>query len=411
MELHPILDNKTILNSGLWYVFSALGESPSIRVGHTCTFIHGANEGDNGKLYVIGGANPSGPFCDTYVLDLNSLQWDVVDTPGFRARYEHAAFVPQSFPTNIYVFGGADQTGNMNDLQVLDTTTNSWRSLNVSGTPPSERTFHTSACIGDKFFVYSGGHCGPDPVGDREVYCFDATVSAWTKLAIKGDSPKPRHGHVMVAIGNRIFIHGGMSGPNFYGDLHILNVANNTWHDVKKKKVFPSARAGHSGVGVGNNMYIFGGMNRDGALDDLYKLDAITLTWTKIDLQGPPPATRLDFGMCILELKRSPGTEETSDIANASNRVLDVLEREMAKPGSASSRGSHSENGAELSDVLREEQVTESEEDSEPPEGATSSVTQTSKASQSLTYTLCVVHGGMDTEGEIFDDMLAIIVD
>ena len=274
MELHPVLETDTFPNAGLWYVLSGYGEYPSMRVGESCSYIPGKTENDNGRLYVIGGANPSGPFCDTYILDLNTQKWDLIDAPGFRARYEHAAFTPACHPNKIYIFGGADQTGNMNDVQVFDTDANTWSSVSVSGNPPSERTYHTSsATVGNKFIVYSGGHCGPDPVSDRQVHCFDATSLSWTTLNIKGDSPKPRHGHVTVAIGNKVFIHGGMAGANFYNDLHVLNLEKNTWSDVKRKRIYPSARAGHSAVAIGTNVYIFGGMNRYGALDELYKLD------------------------------------------------------------------------------------------------------------------------------------------
>lgn len=273
MELHPILERDTVPNTGLWYVLSALGDSPSIRVGHTCTHVKGLSDGDNGKLYVIGGANPSGAFCDTFVLDLNTMLWDIVDYPGFRARYEHAAFVPQSEPEKIFVFGGADPTGNMNDIQVLDTATNSWSTPNITGTLPTPRTYHTTAVVGDKFIVYSGGHSGPDPVGDRQVHCFDVKTSAWSILPVKGDSPKPRHGHVMVAVGNRLFIHGGMAGSAFYDDFHLMDLDKMSWSNIRRKKVTPQARAAHSGVAVGKDIYIFGGMSREGALDDLYKCD------------------------------------------------------------------------------------------------------------------------------------------
>lgn len=273
MELHPMLDSDTTPNTGLWYVLSTFGDCPSIRVGHTVSFVKNEEEGKNGRLFVIGGANPSGAFCDTFVLDLNTMQWDMIDFPGFRARYEHAAFIPSSQPDKIYIFGGADQTGNMNDIQVLDTKNNSWSTPSVSGTPPSPRTYHTTAIAGDNFIVYSGGHSGPDPVADRQVYSFNASTLTWTKLNVKGDSPKARHGHVSVAVGNKFYIHGGMAGSSFYDDIHVLDLDKKSWSNIKRKKVYPSARAAHSCTAVGTDLYLFGGMNRDGALDDLYKFD------------------------------------------------------------------------------------------------------------------------------------------
>ncbi len=202
MELHPILDSETTANPELWYVLSTSGDSPTMRVGHTCTYAKGTSQEDAGKVYVIGGANPNGVFDDTFVLDLNSLQWDTVDAPGFRARYEHVAFSSENDPMKIYVFGGADPSGNMNDVQCLDTTGKTWSTVATSGQAPSPRTFHTTAVVKDQLIVYSGGHAGADPVDDRQVHSFNISTAMWSVLTPRGDSPKPRHGHVMVAIDN-----------------------------------------------------------------------------------------------------------------------------------------------------------------------------------------------------------------
>ncbi|KAK3088282.1 hypothetical protein FSP39_017081 [Pinctada imbricata] len=412
MELHPILEKDTLPNTGLWYVMSTLGDCPSIRVGHTCTYIKGATSDNQGKLYVIGGANPSGAFCDTFVLDLATMMWDIVDFPGFRARYEHTAFCPKSQPDKIYVFGGADTTGNMNDIQVLDTNSNSWSSPTITGSPPSPRTFHGCAVVGDKFIVYSGGNSGPDPVGDRQVHCLDITTLAWSILPIKGDSPKPRHGHIMVAVGNRLYIHGGMAGSAFYDDLHIMDLDKNSWSNVRKKKVYPSARAAHSGASLGTNIYIFGGMNREGALDDMYKFDTLTNLWTKIELQGPPPPSRLDFGMCVVELTQSLAIDQTpeEDIVTHAQQAKEILDREL-KPGSASSRDSRQDTGSESSSVTYEIPQPETDEDEEETPRAEGATAAASAPSVGKKMTFALVHGGMDTEGEIFDDSLVYLLE
>ena len=271
MELHPFMERDTSPNGGLWYVLSAFGDCPSVRVGHTCTYIPGP-EGANGKVLVIGGANPSGPFAETYVLDLETFAWDLVESPGLRARYEHAAFVPKSQPAKVYVFGGADQGGNHSDMQVFDIELKKWNTLTTRGNAPTPRTYHNHLCRGDDFFVYSGGHTGSDPVGDRQVHVFNAVSQAWTTLNVCGDPPKPRHGHLVVATDTKLIVHGGMSGTHFYEDLHVLDLEKKCWSSVKQKKTYPCARAAHGGVVSGGELWVFGGMNRDGALDDTWRL-------------------------------------------------------------------------------------------------------------------------------------------
>lgn len=82
MELHPILERGAVPSPGLWYVIpSCEDRCPTMRVGHTATQI-----GD--KIYVIGGANPSGSFSDVYILDLTAMTWDTVDCHGsLKARF------------------------------------------------------------------------------------------------------------------------------------------------------------------------------------------------------------------------------------------------------------------------------------------------------------------------------------
>lgn len=272
MELHPFLEKDTTPNTDLWYVLSAFGECPSMRVGHTCTYLPN-EQGYNGKVLVVGGANPSGPFAETFLLDLETFSWDTLDSPGLKARYEHAAFQPASQPKKVYIFGGADQGGNHNDMQVFDVENKKWKTITPTGTLPTPRTYHNHICVGDKFIVYSGGQCGSDPVGDRQVHCFDAGTNSWLTLNVKGDTPKPRHGHLVLGQKNKIYVHGGMSGTHFYDDLHVLDLEKKSWSVMKQKKgSMPCARAAHGGVITDDSIYIFGGMNRDGALDDMWKL-------------------------------------------------------------------------------------------------------------------------------------------
>lgn len=386
MELHPFLERNMAPNPDLWYVLSAFGDFPSMRVGHSCSYIPGP-DGHGGKVYVIGGANPSGTFAETYCLDLDTFTWDSYDSVRLKPRYEHAAFVPRSQPSKIYIFGGADQGGNNNDIQVFDTTSHTWSVLTAGGTAPSPRTYHTTACVGDRFIVYSGGQSGSDPVGDRQVHCFDASSQEWSTLNIHGESPKPRHGHLVAAVGNKIIVHGGMSGTTFYDDLHVLDIVKKSWTSIKQKKVFPCARAAHGGFVQGSDLYVFGGMNREGALHDMFKLDTsehawyysswdilhmsliflsvlyllprlcwtqaspelrsvflpATMKWSRVTLEGPPPASRLDFACCIVRLAVPiipPATPE--ELGQTSQQAIEILGQQfrMGSAGSGHSVGS-----------------------------------------------------------------------
>lgn len=48
---------------------------------------------------------------------------------------------------------------------------------------------------------------------------------AWTQPDTRGDPPSPRHGHVVVAVGTKLFIHGGLAGDIFYNDLFCIDTS------------------------------------------------------------------------------------------------------------------------------------------------------------------------------------------
>jgi hypothetical protein len=154
---------------------------------------------------------------------LDYYKWEKVTLKSdFTARYEHSAFVPIAKPKSVYIFGGALQTENLNSIEILDTEVGLWSTPCVTGTPPSPRTHHTAASIGNELYVFGGGQTGADPVQDVQIHVFDSGRHEWRQPECQGTPPSPRHGHVMAAIGNLIIIHGGMAGSTFYDDLFIF---------------------------------------------------------------------------------------------------------------------------------------------------------------------------------------------
>lgn len=51
---------------------------------------------------------------------LDKFQWSCPEWKGIPGRYEHSAFIPDCSPKKVYVFGGAQQATNLNDIQALD---------------------------------------------------------------------------------------------------------------------------------------------------------------------------------------------------------------------------------------------------------------------------------------------------
>ncbi|PNI69308.1 RABEPK isoform 6, partial [Pan troglodytes] len=146
---------------GRRYTLTVPGDSPCARVGHSCSYLPSVGNAKRGKVFIVGGANPNRSFSDVHTMDLGKHQWDLDTCKGLLPRYEHASFIPSCTPDRIWVFGGANQSGNRNCLQVLNPETRTWTTPEVTSPPPSPRTFHTSsAAIGNQLYVFGGGERG-----------------------------------------------------------------------------------------------------------------------------------------------------------------------------------------------------------------------------------------------------------
>ncbi|XP_075761816.1 rab9 effector protein with kelch motifs isoform X2 [Pelodiscus sinensis] len=243
----PILEPGDVPQRGTWYKLVPQGERPNARVGHNCLYLPSAPTAGKGQVVIVGGADPSGSFSDAHIIDLDRHQWSMPGWMGLLPRYEHATFIPTSSPTSLWVFGGADQSGNRNCIQVLNLATLTWSQPEVHGNPPS-----------------------------------------------------PRHGHVVVAVGTKLFVHGGLSGDTFYNDLFFIDINHMRWEKLPAAGDVPEGRAAHSAAAFGDHLYIFGGMDATGALDTMYKYHIENRRWTLLEFDSPLPPGRLDHSMCII---------------------------------------------------------------------------------------------------------------
>ncbi|TKS84407.1 Rab9 effector protein with kelch motifs [Collichthys lucidus] len=326
MEFLPVLDPLDKPKEGIWYSLIPRGSAPGVSVGHTCSFIP-SGDGGKGRILIIGGANPSGSFTQSHTINLDNHEWDIPEWEGLDSRYEHCSFVPESDPQSLWVFGGAQQSGNRNCIQNLQLTDSGsrWKNVTANGKPPSPRTYHsTSACLEDRLYVFSGGEAGAAPVSDPKLHVFDTASSTWSQPETQGRHPPARHGHVIVAVGFKIYIHGGMAGDKFHNDMYSLDTRSMKWEKVQTKGDIPPGVAAHSAVVLGKNVYIFGGMTADGASNSMYRFNTDKSRWVLMKFEGDMPPNRLDHSMCLLPWKvcsEGNGSEEHASSPAASETI------------------------------------------------------------------------------------------
>ncbi|XP_054544615.1 rab9 effector protein with kelch motifs isoform X3 [Talpa occidentalis] len=371
MKQLPVLEPGDKPRKATWYILALPGDSPCARVGHSCSYLPPVGDAKRGKVFIVGGADPNRSFSDVHTMDLGTHRWNLATLEGLLPRYEHASFIPSCTPDSIWVFGGADQSGNRNCLQVLNPETRTWTMPEVTSPPPSPRTFHTSsAAIGNQLYVFGGGERGAQPVQDVKLHVFDASTLTWSQPETLGEPPSPRHGHVMVAVGTKLFIHGGLSGDKFYDDLHCIDISDMKWQQLSPSGAAPTGCAAHSAVAVGKHMYVFGGMTPTGALDTMYQYHIEKQHWTLLKFETFLPAGRLDHSMCIIPWPvMSPEKEDSDSVTLNCGADKGNSAAEGMCPSGDSLEESHT-------DIL-----------------------------------LCFVFGGMNTEGEIYDDCIVTVVD
>eukprot|EP01121_Diplochlamys_sp_Union-15-3_P019148 TRINITY_DN7140_c0_g1_i1.p1 TRINITY_DN7140_c0_g1~~TRINITY_DN7140_c0_g1_i1.p1 ORF type:complete len:340 (+),score=62.28 TRINITY_DN7140_c0_g1_i1:42-1061(+) len=118
----------------------------------------------------------------------------------------------------------------------------------------------------------------------------------WKLLNSTG--PKPREGHIVVAVNNTIFIFGGSqesesTEPIQINDLWAYTIEGNHWNKILTTGSVPSPRTGSTASVVGKNIYLFGGLVIEkGWVNELYVLDTESMVWTKPDIEGNGPSGR-----------------------------------------------------------------------------------------------------------------------
>ncbi|XP_078082623.1 rab9 effector protein with kelch motifs isoform X1 [Mustelus asterias] len=379
MELLTVLEPGESPQKATWYAFVPRGEYPDVRVGHTLTYIPEASE--KGKVIIVGGANPSGSFSDAHILNLDKHEWDVPEWKGLLPRYEHSSFIPVGRPDDLWLFGGADESANRNCVQVLNFETGVWRSPAVKGTAPTPRTCHGSAAaIGDCLYVFGGGDKGAEPVQDTQLHVFDKATLSWSQQSTEGKPPAPRHGHVMVAVGSKLFIHGGLAGETFFNDMHFIDTAavNMRWKKVKMKGDIPGGCAAHSAFCHGKYIFIFGGMDITGALNTMYKYHVETNFWTLLEFDSSLPPGRLDHAICVIPWKMR---EYKTSAANS--------------------------DGQSIEGNIDKESNKQSENNGNPTRRDCSEV----QNQMENILNLCLIFGGMDTQGEVYNDCFVTLID
>ncbi|KAL0878008.1 hypothetical protein Bca101_027714 [Brassica carinata] len=292
-----------------------LGDSssgPGKRWGHTCNAVKGGR-----FVYVFGGCGGDGCLTNqVHVFDNCECSSDDSRNGFYERRKRWSELMIRGVPPsprdshsctavgdNLFVFGGSDGKHYLNDLHVLDTSSNTWKCLEARGEVPDTREAHSATRIGKYILIFGG--CGKVPGLDEEVlyndlYILDTETITWARAATTGTRPFARDCHTCSTWNRKIIVVGGQHFDGDYlSDVHILDTAIEEGPSAR----FSAAAACLSPYKAGSFLFV-GGCNKNlEPLDDIYYLHTVGVEEARVARRLERLAAREQLKQYCKELK------------------------------------------------------------------------------------------------------------
>ncbi|KAK3550173.1 hypothetical protein QTP86_021205 [Hemibagrus guttatus] len=202
-------------------------------------------------------------------MTLASGHWVEKETEGMppSPRAGHAVAVAGNI---AFLHGGVSNTNSvpeyLNDFYMITVSPSciTWEMMPQNGVVPTAREGHTLCVVKGKLYLF-GGSCHPEA---REclpgVYCFDVVTLRWEKLNTGGVVLKTLK-HSSAALGDNIYVYGGILDGTPRDDLMMFNTVSLIWTPIKTSGTPPSARYNHTCALVNEQIFLFGGCEVDGS--------------------------------------------------------------------------------------------------------------------------------------------------
>ncbi|KAJ8339366.1 hypothetical protein SKAU_G00361520 [Synaphobranchus kaupii] len=187
----------------------------------------------------------------------------------------------------------ADKAVHLNDLYMLTVTPTSmvWEVMPQNGQIPPAREGHSLCMVKGKLYLF-GGSSVPQAIECLPgIYCFDIDRLTWDNLKAGGVSMRTLK-HSSAAVGDNIYVFGGILDGVATDNLLMFNTVSMTWTPIKTTGFLPPARVNHNFAVVNEQIYLVGGCSVDDYFyKDVHILNTDTLMWQKCDVKGEfPPA-------------------------------------------------------------------------------------------------------------------------
>lgn len=275
-----------------WSKFESTASKPTPRFDGTISY----NSQDR-KLYLFGGTDETGDVNDLWSFDFGTSTWTKLQPGGTLPRPRHGHTLNYDARRNHLLVVSGQANSLFGDVWAYDVAANSWRELSPTGAGPSARYGHSVVLDAKRDrLILSHGFTSERGRFD-DTWAFDLNTRRWSNITPTGAKPLRRclHHAVISAARDEMYLYGGCSsgaGPCPQGDLWILDLARNEWREAPLGNRPPGRQwYGITFDDARQRLVLFGGSG-NGQLGDAWEFDPARAAWSMLDAAGAKPSAR-----------------------------------------------------------------------------------------------------------------------
>jgi hypothetical protein len=187
----------------------------------------------------------------------------------------------------MLIFGGENDTGQLDELLELNLDTRAWRTIPTTPTLSARTDLASAVDTVRNRLVIVGGRMGLARSID-EVWALDLSTYTWQRLP---SGPPARHDVPAASDGAHAWVFGG-AGEFLQSlqDLWQLDFATDVWTQLPAGGESPPARGSSALAYWGGALYLVGGHDASMVKRDAWRYDLELQRWTRLAPSGSPPA-------------------------------------------------------------------------------------------------------------------------